>query len=68
MSDTGACPFCPDGHEDPERRPWGVYVDTVNVDGDGQPTRLIVAKSAGQHVAESDAEWVRNLLNPERSR
>jgi hypothetical protein len=32
-------------------------------DGDRQPIRLIVQPTDGSHVAESDAEWVRWLLN-----
>lgn len=57
-----ACPHCPDGHPDPASRPWGVFV-AAERDGDGQPTHLHVAPTAGQHVAESDAEWVRQQLN-----
>jgi hypothetical protein len=32
-------------------------------DGDGEPTHLCVMPTAGQHVAESDAEWARQMLN-----
>jgi hypothetical protein len=38
------------------------------VDGDGQPTHLYVAPTAGQHVAESDAEWARARLNEAATR
>lgn len=57
-----ACEHCPDGHENPESRPWAVFV-ALERDGDGQPTHLYVAPTAGQHVAESDAEWARARLN-----
>jgi hypothetical protein len=58
------CPHCPDGHTLPNggSQPWAVYVSSER-DGDGQPTALIVARSAGAHVAESDAEWIRRRLN-----
>lgn len=55
------CPHCPDGHAAPDSRPWGVYVSPQR-DGDGQPTHLIVQPSAGQHVAESDADWLWTLI------
>jgi hypothetical protein len=55
------CAHCPDGHESPWSKSWGVYVSSDR-DGDGQPTRLIVAPSDGAHVAESDAEWLRKLI------
>ena len=61
------CEHCPDGHAQPESRPWGVFVAS-EVDGDGQPTHLYVAPTAGQHVAESDAEWVRARLNEAATR
>ncbi|MFF2852676.1 hypothetical protein ACFVT5_41245 [Streptomyces sp. NPDC058001] len=67
---AGDCPHCPDGHTpaDSGSQPWGVYV-AADRDGDGQPTQIIVARSAGTHVAESDAEWVRQKLNgPEENR
>lgn len=62
VSDTGACPHCPDGHANPTTRPWGVYVHPAR-DSDGQPTHLVVQPSNGAHVAESDAAWVREVLN-----
>lgn len=55
------CPHCPDGHRRPESRPWSAYVASER-DGDGQPTHLRVEPSAGAHVAETDAEWLRQLL------
>lgn len=60
----GDCPHCPDGHTpaDSGSQPWGVYVGPER-DGDGQPIRLYVERSAGAHVAESDAEWIRARLN-----
>jgi hypothetical protein len=59
-----ACPHCPDGHTPPHSgsQPWSAYV-APDQDGDGQPTHIIVARSAGAHVAESDAEWIRQRLN-----
>ncbi|WP_234320099.1 hypothetical protein [Streptomyces sp. SBT349] len=57
------CPHCPDGHTPPEHgQPWGAYLGSER-DGDGQPIRIYVERSAGAHVAESDAEWVRHRLN-----
>lgn len=55
------CPHCPDGHDDPRRKPWSVWVG-IERDGDGQPTALHVAPSNAAHVAESDAEWLRELI------
>ncbi len=57
------CPHCPDGHTPPDHgQTWGAYVAPVR-DGDGQPMQIIVARSAGAHVAESDAVWIRARLN-----
>ena len=58
------CPHCPDGHTLPTggSQPWSAFVSSER-DGDGQPTQIIVARSAGAHVAESDAEWIRHTLN-----
>lgn len=57
------CPHCPDGHTPPDHgQAWSAWVAEVR-DGDGQPMQIIVARSAGAHVAESDAEWVRRQLN-----
>lgn len=61
------CSHCPDGHADPRRKPWSVWVGPER-DGDGQPTTLHVAPSSGAHVAESDAEWLRELIRTHRSR
>lgn len=61
-----ACPHCPDGHDSPLCKPWGVYVAPTR-DGDGQPTTLHVAPSNGAHVAESDAEWLRTLINGDQT-
>lgn len=62
---AGNCVHCPDGHTpaDSGSQPWGVYVGPDR-DSDGQPIRLYVERSAGAHVAESDAEWIRHRLNP----
>ncbi|MFF6829612.1 hypothetical protein [Streptomyces longwoodensis] len=62
---AGDCPHCPDGHTpaDAGAQPWHVRVGPER-DSDGQPTRLYVERSAGAHVAESDAEWMRQRLNP----
>jgi hypothetical protein len=57
------CEHCPDGHTPPDHgQPWGAFIGPQR-DGDGQPMQIIVARSAGAHVAESDAEWVRARLN-----
>lgn len=58
------CAHCPDGHTPPTggSQPWAAFIGTQR-DGDGQPMQIIVARSAGAHVAESDAEWVRRQLN-----
>jgi hypothetical protein len=59
------CPHCPDGHTpaDQGSQPWNAHLGRER-DGDGQPTTVHVARSAGAHVAESDAEWIRQRLNP----
>lgn len=60
---VNGCPHCPDGHTPPDHgQTWGAYLSSER-DGDGQPMQIIVARSAGAHVAESDAEWVRRRLN-----
>jgi hypothetical protein len=57
------CPHCPDGHTPPDHgQTWGAYLSPER-DGDGQPMQIIVARSAGAHVAESDVEWIRGRLN-----
>lgn len=58
------CPHCPDGHTpaDGGSQPWHVRVGPER-DGDGQPIRLYVERSAGAHVAQSDAMWARTRLN-----
>lgn len=63
-SSSDGCPHCPDGHTPAAvgSQPWHVRVGP-EPDGDGQPIRLYVERSAGAHVAESDAEWVRTRLN-----
>lgn len=63
---TDLCSHCPDGHDNPLNKPWGVYV-SANRDGDSQPTTLHVAPSGGSHVAESDAEWLRGLIRGEQA-
>jgi hypothetical protein len=64
MADT--CLHCGDGHTRPTGRYWGVYVAPAR-DGDGQPTTLHVAPSDGAHVAESDAEWLRALIDGDQT-
>lgn len=58
------CEHCPDGHTPPDggSQPWGVWVGPAR-DGDGQPTTIHVARTGGAHVAESDADWIRDRLN-----
>ncbi len=60
-----ACPHCSPTHERPESRPWGVYVASQR-DGDGQPTHLVVQPSNGAHVAQSDADWLWQLIRDYR--
>jgi hypothetical protein len=55
------CAHCEPEHGLPNRCAWGVHVDT-EVDGDGQPTRLIVQPAGGAHVAQSDADWIMGLI------
>jgi hypothetical protein len=40
---------------------WGVRV-APELDSDGQPTRLIVERTRGSHVAQSDADWLWHLI------
>ena len=63
------CPHCPDGHTPPDggSQPWAAYLAPVR-DGDGQPVTIHVCRSAGAHLAESDAQWVRERLNGGGSR
>lgn len=61
---AGECAHCPDGHTPADRgsQPWNTWVGPER-DGDGQPMVVHVARSAGAHVAESDAEWIHARLN-----
>lgn len=61
-SAADGCPHCPDGHKRPDRQPWSAWVSEAR-DGDGQPMTIHVARSNGAHVAESDAQWIREQLN-----
>lgn len=56
-----ACPHCDPEHGDPRQKSWGVRVGPW-VDGDDQPTYLLVQPSDGAHVAQSDAEWLWQLI------
>lgn len=59
------CEHCPDGHTPPDHgQPWAAHVGPER-DGDGQPTTIHVGRSAGAHVAESDAQWICDRLNDE---
>ncbi|MDX2948032.1 hypothetical protein [Streptomyces caniscabiei] len=62
---AGDCEHCPDGHTpaDSGSQPWNAWVGSER-DADGQPLIIHVARSAGAHVAEADAEWIRARLNP----
>lgn len=60
-----SCEHCSPTHERPESRPWGVYV-APHRDGDGQPTHLVVQPSNGAHVAQSDADWLWQLIRAYR--
>jgi hypothetical protein len=63
MTTTEApCPHCPDGHKRPDHQPWAAWVTEAR-DGDRQPTTIHISRSDGSHVAESDAEWIRDVLN-----
>lgn len=55
------CPHCEPEHGSPHRCAWGVYV-APEVDGDGQPTHLIVQPTDGAHVAQADADWLWLLI------
>ena len=65
LPEPADCPHCIDGHREPQTRPWAAWVATER-DSDGQPTHLRVAPTGGAHVAESDAEWLRELIRNER--
>jgi hypothetical protein len=60
------CMHCIDGHGAPTRCSWAVRVDDQR-DTDGQPTRLIVQPTAGQHVGPEDAAWLHRLITAERT-
>jgi hypothetical protein len=60
------CPFCPDGHGDPRRKPWAAWLSGAT-DRDGQPMYLIVARPDGSHVSEGDARWLRKLIRENRA-
>lgn len=66
MTTTTPCPRCPDGHPDPARgKPWASFIDP-NPPMDGKtprPTSIYVCHPAGEHVAESDTEWINQRLN-----
>lgn len=55
------CPHCDPTHDDPHRAAWGVRVGS-EVDGDGQPTHLVVQPTDGAHVAQPDADWLWLLI------
>lgn len=59
------CPHCPDGHApaDGGSQLWSAWVSPKGKDGDGQPLMITVCRSGGAHVAESDAQWIRDKLN-----
>jgi hypothetical protein len=63
-SDLGGCPHCPDGHTPfgQGSHPWNVFV-APDRDSDGQPTHLVVMRSAGEHCAQSDADALYELIN-----
>lgn len=61
MLTSEPCPHCPDGHRPPNSKPWGAHLG-LERDGDGQPTHIRVERPAGEHVAESDAEWMWSVL------
>lgn len=63
MMDTeDDCPHCSPSHGSPVRCSWGVHVGS-DVDGDGQPTYLVVQPTDGAHVAPADARWIKSLID-----
>lgn len=56
-----SCPHCPDGHEEPSKQAWTVTIGNAR-DHDNQPTQLIVMKNGYQHVSESDAQWLWQVI------
>ncbi|MBB4931824.1 hypothetical protein F4561_002644 [Lipingzhangella halophila] len=64
MRNPTPCPHCPDGHTPPWRgtQPWLAHVRDLR-DGDDQPLQIIVERSGHAHVAESDADWIYQVLN-----
>jgi hypothetical protein len=61
------CPHCEPQHSNPWTKPWAAYVSDAR-DGDGQPTTLHVLPTDGSHIAESDAEWLRQVIRDARAR
>lgn len=59
------CPHCDPEHDDPASRSWGVYVHPSR-NGDGRPFSLVVAPSGGSHVAQSDADWLWDLIRNQK--
>jgi hypothetical protein len=55
------CPHCVDGHGEPNRCSWNVFVGS-QIDSDGQPLYLIVQPANGAHVAQEDADWLYELM------
>lgn len=64
-AERAPCPHCIDGHQDPRTVPWGVWV-APDRDSDGQPMFLRVERTQGSHVAQSDADWLWNLIRTHR--
>lgn len=64
MKEKQECEHCPDGHPDPAKRPWSVWVTETRVDG--EPPYLMVAPADSTHVSESDAQWLRELISKRR--
>lgn len=60
------CPHCDPEHRDPTSRPWNVRVGPER-DADGQPVYLYALPANGAHVAESDAEWLWQLIRDAQS-
>ncbi len=52
-----SCERCPDGHDNPKSKPWSAFVSIIN-----PGAYIIVCPANGSHVAESDAEAIRELL------
>lgn len=63
---TNPCPDCPDGHDDPRRRTWAVWMPPVT-SGDGRHRVIAVGRTDGSHVSDSEVAWLKSLIEDYRS-